>query len=114
MDPFDLLEEEANRNDDIASEERGGVPAVLRWDPAFLGLEDEVEPGSRTIDLGPVGLSAVNDVEDTTTDIEEGLGFNSSVSDARAVLSGGDSEHYEGSLAEADDFPNRSRRVVNS
>ena len=57
--------------------------------------DDEVAPRSRTIELGSVVLNPETDDDDddgTTTDIEEGLGFNSSVSDARAVLSGGDSE----------------------
>lgn len=111
VDPFDLLEEEANRNDDSAAEtSEAGVPSVLQWDPAFLGLEDDIATGSRTIDLGPVVLNAPNESDGETTDIEEGLGFNSSISDARAVLSGGDSDFYEVSFAEDDNAQTRSRR----
>ena len=116
VDPFDLLEEEANRNDDIAGESSGtGIPTTLQWDPAFLGLEDEIPRGATTIDLGPVVAGTRYDSEDeTVTDIEEGLGLSSSISDARAVLSGGDSDLYELARMEENDAPNTSRSDVSA
>lgn len=116
VDPFDLLEEEANRNDDTVGGSSGaGIPTTLQWDPAVLGLEDEYVTGATAIDLGPVVVGTLDDSEDeTVSDIEEGLGLNSSISEARAVLSGGDGDLYEFALTQDGDSPNSSGRDVSA
>ena len=109
VDPFDLLEEEANRHDETAGGggmDRTGTTTVLAWDPAFLAIEDD---NDAAFNLGPfiVGAPSVatddlNDSDNASTDIEEGMGFNSSsVSEAFGVLIGGEGDSYEASRDDA-------------